>query len=196
LKNQYVWVVLVVAVSAALLLLLIGWMLWRLVERGFYRSATCPRCGAARIRRSEMRQRGDRFLRLFSLRAYRCRVCGFRFHNARWSRLPDPEEIQPIVWKPRGAEAMPRSRKARPEETGPEEVPVEPAEEVVAAPPIRPEGADLREVIADEDSIPDVPRPDWALDETAGELESLPDCPEPADKKDRRPFRVRLRMRK
>jgi uncharacterized protein with PIN domain len=45
--------------------------------------ARCPHCGSPNIRRSHNEGIGDKILRLFGRRAYRCRDCRDRFHAAR-----------------------------------------------------------------------------------------------------------------
>ena len=47
---------------------------------------TCPRCGWHNTRLSHTRTLLDSVLRTFSLRAFRCRSCGNRFHTVR--RVP------------------------------------------------------------------------------------------------------------
>jgi hypothetical protein len=47
---------------------------------------SCPRCGWHNTRLSHTRNTLDSFLRVFSLRAFRCRSCGNRFRAIR--RVP------------------------------------------------------------------------------------------------------------
>jgi hypothetical protein len=45
----------------------------------------CPKCGWHNSRLSLTKSLVDRFFRTFSLKAYRCRTCGKRFHAFRRS---------------------------------------------------------------------------------------------------------------
>jgi len=45
--------------------------------------ARCPHCGSPNIRRSHSDGIGDKLLRIFGRRAYRCRDCRDRFHASR-----------------------------------------------------------------------------------------------------------------
>lgn len=64
-------------------ILLVGTPLVWLVLSSIFLRGSCPKCGWDQIRSSMPHSVFDRILRVFSIRAFRCRVCRVRFYRFR-----------------------------------------------------------------------------------------------------------------